>query len=142
MTDELFLATIVLFALVTPSGRYKHINIALAAKFAVFIGVHHYLTEKGLGDGPVVDYYRAVLDLFSLFLFLYFKGYYLASICFFMVIFHLSNATVQLEEYTSIMITFQVAQLMGAIWGALDGMDRISLRSIWSFTHHSNHNKL
>lgn len=112
MTDELFLAALVFFALATPKGKYKHINIALAGKFAFCIGVFYAMNGLGYTDGPYVDNYRAGIDLVCMFLFIYLRGYYLASICFFMVAFHLFNASLQLEDYTIIMITFQVAQLM------------------------------
>lgn len=142
MIDLAFLFTIVLFALITPKCKYRHINIALAGKFAVFIGLHYIIVSLGYTDGPYVDYYRAGLDFAFLFLFLYLRGYYIASLCFFMFMFHLINAQQQTENYTVVMITFQVAQLMGAVWGALDDFDtRCRIHNFWPFADRTNNNK-
>lgn len=135
MTDFYFLLVIAVFAILTPKeSAYKNINLILAAKFSIFVGIMMIITGlnvygAGITDGWWVDAYRFILD--SVFVYLFYRagGMYLASLCVTMAFFHLTNIFVG-YDYQPLMIGFQVLQLMAATWGVIDGFDcRLCARS-------------
>ena len=141
LINWVFLLFIAIAALCTPIGtEYSKINLVLAGKFALFIGIHYLTVSAGLTDGVYIDIYRMMLDLTFMALFVAIGGTFLACVCFLMAVFHLLNVFM-VFDYVTIMISFQALQLMAATWGMVDGIiDRHVPHSFWSrFDHHSHH---
>lgn len=141
MIDYFFLAFIALFAALTPSeSEYRSINIALAGKFMIFIGLYELFLWFGLYGGAWEDSLRMCLDISFAYLFFRVRGFYLSFLCVVMAIFHLFNAFLSFD-YKIIMIGFQVLQLMAASWGVIDGLiDRVCARFYGHRTNHPRHN--
>ena len=141
MIDFIFLGLITLAAILTPhESVYKRINLVLAAKFIIFIGLYEFLIGLGATGGMWEPIYRMGLDLSFAYLFYLVAGFYLSFLCVSMAIFHLLN-TFTPFDYQTIMICFQVLQLMAASWGVIDGLiDRAYARFSGRSTHHPHHN--
>jgi hypothetical protein len=146
--DFVFLVIIAISAIITPQdSKHKHINDTLASKFAICIGISMMIVaayNAGLVDGGIwIDITRASLSLIFAYLFYKAGSDYLTFLCIVIAGFHLTYTYADFD-YFSIMVGFQVCQLIVAIWGASDGIcdrlyDRLLSVPSWFNTHFHHH---
>jgi len=144
--DYLFLILSALVVLISPEGLYRRIAWVLLADFCIFIGFDEIWLASNIPGGDWMLPYKGFVYLGFFLIYGMVGSVYLSSLSAIAALYHSTSTILEplgiplpAHDYTTIMITYCILQLLGAFTGVMYGhLHRHKLHTAWYRHHHPN----